>query len=103
MSHAATSSAVELDVMVTAEVPTPHGYVFRAEGGTRLTRVLGVLSPGGEAVRSPCLAYAVHHPTAGTNPHRHRPASRSAHAPTQGLRWADERGVPEHAPGGRAV
>jgi hypothetical protein len=38
MSHAATSSAVELDVMVTAEVPTPHGYVFRAEGGTRLTR-----------------------------------------------------------------
>lgn len=66
MSDDASSPAVELDVMLTAELPTPSGYVFRAEGGNRLTRLIAVLQPGGEAVRSPCLAYAARHPSAGT-------------------------------------
>ncbi len=64
MSDEANTTAVELDVMLTAEVPTPNGYVFRAEG-SRLTRLAAGL-PGGEVVRSPCLAYAVRHPSAGT-------------------------------------
>lgn len=66
MNDDASSTVVELEVMVTAEVPTPNGYVFRADGGNRLTRLAGVLRPGGEVVRSPCLAYAVRHPSAGT-------------------------------------
>lgn len=66
MSGELSRTSVELDVMRTAEVPTPHGYVFRAEGANRLNRLLGALRPGGEIVRSPCLAYAVRHPVAGT-------------------------------------
>lgn len=66
MSDDANGPAVELDVMVAAEVPTPRGYVYRAEGGIRLTQLLAVLRPGGEILRSPCLAYAVRHPSAGT-------------------------------------
>ena len=59
-------SAVELDVMVTARVPTPHAYVFRPEGGNRLSHFAAVLRPGGEMVQMPCLAYAVGHPSEGT-------------------------------------
>jgi glyoxylase-like metal-dependent hydrolase (beta-lactamase superfamily II) len=40
--------------------------VYRAEGGNRVTHVLAALRPGGEVLRSPCLAYAVRHPSAGT-------------------------------------
>lgn len=35
MSGAVSRTSVELDVMRTAEVPTPHGYVFRAERANR--------------------------------------------------------------------
>ncbi|HTD58156.1 MAG TPA: MBL fold metallo-hydrolase, partial [Solirubrobacteraceae bacterium] len=56
---------VELDVMLTAEVPIPYAYVYRA-GGNSLQRLLAGLRPGGETLLAPCLAYAVHHPTAGT-------------------------------------
>jgi len=67
VSEDAHSGTVELDVMVTARVPMPNGYVFRAEGANRLSRVVAGLRPGGAVVRSPCLAYAVHHPSsAGT-------------------------------------
>ncbi len=52
--------------MVTAEVPTPYGYVYRSADGNGATRLLSILRPEGEVVRSPCLAYAVHHPTTGT-------------------------------------
>jgi N-acyl homoserine lactone hydrolase len=58
-------SGVELEVMVTGEVPTPYGYVYRASGG-RVRRLAAGLRPGGEVVRSPCLAFAVRHPVAGT-------------------------------------
>lgn len=60
-----TTSGVELDVMLTAVVPTPTAYAFRAEGGNPLTRLAG-LRPGADALRSPCLAYVVRHPSAGT-------------------------------------
>jgi N-acyl homoserine lactone hydrolase len=58
-------SGVELEVIVTGEVPTPYGYVYRAPGG-RVRRLAAGLRPGGEIVRSPCLAFAVRHPVAGT-------------------------------------
>jgi N-acyl homoserine lactone hydrolase len=57
---------VELDVMVTGRVPTPHAYVFRPEGCNRLTHFAAVLRPGGEMVPMSCLAYAVRHPSGGT-------------------------------------
>lgn len=41
MRDDASRTVVKLDVMVTAEVPTPNVYVFRAEGGNRLTRLGG--------------------------------------------------------------
>lgn len=53
---------VDLDVIVVAEVPIPHAYVFRPE---RRSRLAALLPPRGEAVRSPCLAYVVRHPAAG--------------------------------------
>jgi N-acyl homoserine lactone hydrolase len=58
--------SVELDVMVVGEVPIAHAYIFRPDAGNRLTRLLAVLRPKGAIVHSPCLAYAVRHPSAGT-------------------------------------
>ena len=52
--------------MVVGEVPVPHAYIFRPEVGNRLSRLLAVLRPKGEMVHSPCLAFAVRHPSAGT-------------------------------------
>ncbi len=60
------STGVELEVMVTAEIPTPHWYVFRPSGGNAVSRLAKALRSGEGAVRSPCLAYAVRHPAAGT-------------------------------------
>jgi len=65
-SGAAEGVSVELDVMVTAEIPTPSWYVFRPPGANGLIRLVAGLRPGGEVVRSPCLAFAVGHPSAGT-------------------------------------
>jgi N-acyl homoserine lactone hydrolase len=57
--------AVTLDVLLTARLPTPHGYVYRAPGG-RLARLRAGLRVGPDALLSPCLAFVVGHPTAGT-------------------------------------
>ena len=65
MSNDLITPGVELDVMLTAEVPTPRDYVYRTQGGNNLTRLLGVLRAGSDVLRSPCLAYAVRHPSAG--------------------------------------
>jgi hypothetical protein len=62
-SHMKT--AVELDVMVVGQVPTPYAYVFRPEDGNRLTRLAAVFDPRGEVIHSPCLAYVLRHPSAG--------------------------------------
>jgi N-acyl homoserine lactone hydrolase len=61
-----SSAGVELDVMVTAEIPMPKAYVYRPEGGHRPTNLLAALRPAGEVLHSPCLAYVVRHPSAGT-------------------------------------
>ena len=65
MRDVSKGSGAMLDVMLTAQAPIPYGYVYRAEGG-RVARVLAAVRPGGDVLRSPCLAYAVRHPTAGT-------------------------------------
>ena len=58
---------VTAEVIVTAWLTLPAGYVFRPEGvGGRIQGVGRVLLPGGESLRGPCLAYVVRHPEAGT-------------------------------------
>jgi glyoxylase-like metal-dependent hydrolase (beta-lactamase superfamily II) len=56
---------VRVDVILAAELPMPHAYVFRPERGNRLLNLLAVVR-GRQPLRSPCLAYVVRHPTAGT-------------------------------------
>ena len=59
------ATAVELDVMLAGEVPTPYAYVFRPPGGNALSRLSGLVRPAGKPLRMPLLAFAVRHPTAG--------------------------------------
>lgn len=66
MTEDPSSTGVTIDVMVTAQVSIPSAYAFRAPGGNRLTRLAGLRPGGGDVLRSPCLAYAVRHPSAGT-------------------------------------
>jgi N-acyl homoserine lactone hydrolase len=65
MTEGSGKPTVELEVMVSGQVPIPHAYVFRPEGGNRLTRLAAVFNPRGEVVHSPCLAYVLRHPSAG--------------------------------------
>jgi N-acyl homoserine lactone hydrolase len=66
VNEGANRISVELEVMVVGELPIQHAYVSRPEAGNRLGRLSAVLRPQGEIVRSPCLAYRVRHPSAGT-------------------------------------
>jgi N-acyl homoserine lactone hydrolase len=59
-----SSTAVELEVMVTGEIAVPYPYVFRPRSST-LTRLPGLLRPEGKPLRMPLLAFAVRHPSAG--------------------------------------
>ncbi|HTB49553.1 MAG TPA: N-acyl homoserine lactonase family protein [Solirubrobacteraceae bacterium] len=59
------ATGVELDVIVTAKVSMPYGYVYRAPGNP-VKRILSGISPFGETLDAPCVAYAVRHPSAGT-------------------------------------
>ena len=65
MTKDSGSTGVDIDLMITAEVSIPSAYVFRADGGNRLTRLAGLRPGGGDVLRSPCLAYAIRHPSAG--------------------------------------
>jgi N-acyl homoserine lactone hydrolase len=65
VSRASIEGGVELDVILTAEGPLPRDYVYRASGN-RLAQLIAGLRPGGEVLRTPCLAFAVRHPAAGT-------------------------------------
>lgn len=60
------STGVEIDVMITAELPTPHAYVYRAEFPSRIAQLAAVVRPGAQRLRLPCLAFALRHPAAGT-------------------------------------
>ncbi|HEY2142164.1 MAG TPA: N-acyl homoserine lactonase family protein [Solirubrobacteraceae bacterium] len=66
MSDDTSSAGVELDVMVTGEVPIPVGYLYRPESGNPLARLLTAARSIGDVLRAPCLAYAIRHPSAGT-------------------------------------
>jgi N-acyl homoserine lactone hydrolase len=55
---------VHLEVLRTAEIPTPYNYVFRAQGN-RPSQLRAGLSKKGRMLQSPCLAYVVRHPDAG--------------------------------------
>lgn len=59
-----TTAAVTLDVLFHGELPSPYGYVYRP-GGPRLTRLPRALTAKGDAVRMPCLSFALRHPAAG--------------------------------------
>jgi glyoxylase-like metal-dependent hydrolase (beta-lactamase superfamily II) len=63
MTTESNGAAVTLDVMVTAYLPVPCGYVYRA-GGNALTRLRNGLRAGADALRCPCLAFVVRHPSA---------------------------------------
>ncbi len=59
------ATGVELDVIVTAKVSMPYGYVYRAQGNPA-RRILSGISPFGETLEAQCLAFVVRHPLAGT-------------------------------------
>jgi N-acyl homoserine lactone hydrolase len=59
------ATGVELDTIVTAKVSMPYGYVYRS-GGSPVRRLLTGISPFGETLEAPCLAFVVRHPSAGT-------------------------------------
>jgi len=59
-----SSPTPTIDVIVAAYLPTPHDYVFRASEH-RIARFRHGLRAGPDALRSPCLAFVVRHPTAG--------------------------------------
>lgn len=55
---------VQLEVLRTAEIPTPHDYLFRARGH-RLAQLRAGISKKGRMLQSPCLAYVIRHPELG--------------------------------------
>ena len=59
------ATGVEFDVIVTAKVSMPYGYVYRT-GGNPARRILTGISPFGGTLDAPCLAFVVRHPSAGT-------------------------------------
>lgn len=59
------ATGVELDVIVTAKVSMPYGYVYRTQGNPA-RRILTGISPFGETIEAQCLAFVVRHPSAGT-------------------------------------
>src|SRR3954462_6404895 len=58
------SSVDAVDVMVVAELAMPEAYAVPDEGASRVKNLGGMLR--GPRLQSPCLAYAVRHPEAGT-------------------------------------
>jgi len=64
MSTDPLPDGVRLDVLFTAEIPTPRGYVFRAQGNA-VSRLRAGLTTSGGSLPSPCLAFVVRHPSAG--------------------------------------
>ena len=65
MTAAGSAPGVGVELMITAAVPTPYGYVFRAEGNSLARWRAGLPIGRHESVQSPCIAYIVRHPAAG--------------------------------------
>ena len=66
MSQQQARVEVDVDVVITGTVPMPAAYVFRPQNGNRLTLLAAVLRARGGVLKSPCLAFVVRHPGAGT-------------------------------------
>ena len=64
MTTAPVATAVQVEAIRTGELRIPNAYAFRPAGNP-LSRVAGIVRPGGSALRSPCLAFVLRHPEAG--------------------------------------
>lgn len=64
MTQSSGPQGVELSVVHTGDVPTPYGYVFRAQGNA-LSRLRAGLTVGHDALISPCVAFVLRHPLEG--------------------------------------
>jgi N-acyl homoserine lactone hydrolase len=60
------SAAVGVEVVVTGWLRIPRAYVERPARGNVATRLARVLLRSGGTLRSPCLAFVLRHPEAGT-------------------------------------
>ena len=60
------SAAVGVEVVVTGWLRVPRAYVERPARGNVATRLAQVLLRSGGTLRSPCLAFVLRHPEAGT-------------------------------------
>lgn len=60
-----SGTAIELEVVRTAEIRMPYAYVYRPTGNP-VSRVAGLVRPAGKSLLAPCLAFIVRHPDAGT-------------------------------------
>jgi N-acyl homoserine lactone hydrolase len=58
------SRGVQVDVLHFADIPMPHGYVFRPTGG-RTAKLSALVRPSEPSLLAPCLAYVVRHPQVG--------------------------------------
>ena len=56
---------VDVQPIVTARLSIPHAYAFRPAGNP-MSRVMGLVRPGGGTVHGVCLAFALRHSEAGT-------------------------------------
>jgi glyoxylase-like metal-dependent hydrolase (beta-lactamase superfamily II) len=53
-----------VEPVLTAEIPSPHGYVFR-RAGSRLARLRAGLHAGADQIHMPCLFFVLRHPAEG--------------------------------------
>jgi N-acyl homoserine lactone hydrolase len=65
VTTAPAATAVRVEPIRTGEVRMPYAYAYRPEGNP-ISRLAALVRPGGDALRSPCLAYVLDHPEAGT-------------------------------------
>src|SRR5581483_10658712 len=65
MSSVSSETGVQLAVIITAELLTPPGYVYRPPGN-RLSQFRRGLKAGDDALPAPSMAFLVRHPTEGT-------------------------------------
>ena len=65
MTTVPAATTVQVEVIRTGELRIPHAYAYRPAGNP-LSRLAGLVRPAGEALRSPCLAFVLRHPEAGT-------------------------------------
>ena len=65
MTIAPAAATVTVEVIRTGELRMPYAYAYRPAGNP-LGKVADVVRAGTETLRSPCLAFVLRHPEAGT-------------------------------------